>query len=128
MSSFGGNASFKVRVQNDGFWPSPEIDAEGVVRYKAEIAVFGYTAWSRLLARQSVGTLKRQNGAKFYNWHANNGVGAYQLVVPSSRGVAKTYTKAVLTSISGGGSAHWAGTPVFFGNVEFIILSTIEAE
>lgn len=127
MSSFDG-IDFSVVAEDDNWYPLPELDNDGIARYKCRAWIPNGGARRQLARRVNVVTALRPlgaTGAVVYTDASPGGVatrGDFALRVPETAGERHTH-RAVLVGMTGVTSyGRYVGRG-YMADLEFIIVS-----
>lgn len=119
MSSFGA-AAIKVYPEQ-GAWPLPATDADGVRRYRADVRCESSAAYAALAGQLTLPRqIRRGVGSFAVAVDVDAGPGAAALTVPIAHGTYGTCS-AVLTSITPRADGHQDGT--YRVSCEWVILT-----
>jgi hypothetical protein len=121
MSSFAGQP-FRV-IPQDGFYPEPEKDADGITRYRCRALIKSATALGNLRNRLAFVTLKRHRGSSAYTAHIDYGQSG-TLTVPLRGGTTQSFAALLvgMTNVQGLGTMR---KDEFLADLEFVIMANV---
>lgn len=131
MSRFDG-IPFRV-IPDDGYYPQPVRDGEGVPRLRADIIFDSDDHYRNLQDRVTIATYKRPLGTMVINPHiesmrGQNG-GIKLLVYPALSGRMRSYS-AILETLdaAGYGRVSMTGVPRFRASAQWVILTDLTGD
>lgn len=121
MSQFNG-IPFKVMVENERYFPMPELDDDGKYTFDCRAFVATQLARQQLHRMVSIVTWKRPLGTISVIGHVEAGLGKATLAIPDGAGFLR-YHSAVLVKMSNIEAYALHSNRGYLADLSFVILS-----